>query len=67
MIPFFCITAAAKLTVERSVPIMVAMKSWVIGSKSGMHSILRHEQPPGEALLNIVQPIACAVCATCIA
>jgi hypothetical protein len=32
MTPFFCRTAAAKLTVDQSVPIMVAMKSWVIGS-----------------------------------
>jgi len=32
MIPFFYSTAAARLTVDRSVPIMVAMKSWVIGS-----------------------------------
>jgi hypothetical protein len=32
MTPFFCGTAAAKLTVDRSVPIMVVMKSRVIGS-----------------------------------
>ena len=28
------------------------------GQRSRIHSVLGHEQPPGQALLNIVQPIA---------
>ena len=46
------------LTVERSVPIMVAMKSWVIGKRPGTHAVLSHQQPPRETLLYIVKAIA---------
>src|SRR5258708_2885214 len=65
MILAFCSAPAAKLTLGRSVPSMVARKSWVIGSdaeRTRCGAINSHRASRCSTPCSRLQPAVCAIC-----